>query len=126
MKKSINIKNAPDPVGPYSQAIIHNNIMYASGQIAIDPKSGLLINDDVEKELRQILMNIDALLEAAQISRKNILKCSIFLKNMDDFNVVNKIYANYFDSPFPARETVEVARLPKDVNIEISFIAAIN
>ena len=126
MKKSINIKNAPDPVGPYSQAIIHNNIMYASGQIAIDPKTGLLINDDVEKELRQILMNIDALLEAAQISRKNILKCAIFLKNMDDFNVVNKIYADYFDAPFPARETVEVARLPKDVNIEISFIAAIN
>ena len=126
MKKSINIKNAPDPVGPYSQAIIHNNIMYASGQIAINPKSGLLINDDVEKELRQILMNIDALLEAAQISRKNILKCAIFLKNMDDFNVVNKIYADYFDAPFPARETVEVARLPKDVNIEISFIAAIN
>ena len=126
MKKSINIKNAPDPVGPYSQAIIHNNIMYASGQIAIDPKSRLLINDDVEKELHQILINIDALLEAAQISRKNILKCSIFLKNMDDFNVVNKIYADYFDSPFPARETVEVARLPKDVNIEISFIAAIN
>ena len=126
MKKSINIKNAPNPVGPYSQAIIHNNIMYASGQIAIDPKSGLLINDDVEKELRQILMNIDALLEAAQISRKNILKCAIFLKNMDDFNVVNKIYADYFDAPFPARETVEVARLPKDVNIEISFIAAIN
>ena len=126
MKKSINIKNAPDPVGPYSQAIIHNNLMYASGQIAIDPKSGLLINDDVEKELRQILMNIDALLEAAQISRKNILKCAIFLKNMDDFNVVNKIYADYFDAPFPARETVEVARLPKDVNIEISFIAAID
>lgn len=126
MKKSINIKNAPDPVGPYSQAIIHNNLMYASGQIAINPKSGMLINDDVEKELRQILMNIDALLEAAQISRKNILKCAIFLKNMDDFNVVNKIYADYFDAPFPARETVEVARLPKDVNIEISFIAAID
>ena len=126
MKKSINIKNAPDPVGPYSQAIIHNNLMYASGQIAINPKSGLLINDDVEKELRQILMNIDALLEAAQISRKNILKCAIFLKNMDDFNVVNKTYADYFDAPFPARETVEVARLPKDVNIEISFIAAID
>ena len=126
MKKSINIKNAPNPVGPYSQAIIHNNIMYASGQIAIDPKSGLLINDDVEKELYQILINIDALLEAAQISRKNILKCSIFLKNMDDFNIVNKIYGDYFDSPFPSRETIEVARLPKDVNIEISFIAAIN
>ena len=126
MKKSINIKNAPNPVGPYSQAIIHNNIMYASGQIAIDPKNGLLINDNVEKELYQILINIDALLEAAQISRKNILKCSIFLKNMDDFNIVNKIYGDYFDSPFPSRETIEVARLPKDVNIEISFIAAIN
>ena len=86
----------------------------------------MLINDDVEKELHQILINIDALLEAAQISRKKHTKMCYILKNMDDFNVVNKIYADYFDSPFPARETVEVARLPKDVNIEISFIAAIN
>lgn len=126
MKESINIKNAPAPVGPYSQAVIHNNVMYASGQIAINPKTGEIINDDVNKELTQILANIDSLLEAANINRNHILKCSIFLKNMNDFEVVNELYANYFEPPFPARETVEVARLPKDVNIEISFIASLD
>ena len=126
MKESINIKNVPAPVGPYSQAVIHNNVMYASGQIAINPKTGELINNDVKKELIQILANIDSLLEAANINRNHILKCSIFLKNMNDFEVVNELYANYFEPPFPARETVEVARLPKDVNIEISFIASLD
>ena len=126
MKESININNAPAPVGPYSQAVIHNDVMYASGQIAINPKTGELINNDVKKELIQILANIDSLLEAANINRNHILKCSIFLKNMNDFEVVNELYANYFEPPFPARETVEVARLPKDVNIEISFIASLD
>ena len=126
MKEIINIKNAPVPVGPYSQAVIHNNVMYASGQIAINPKTGELINNNVKKELTQILANIDSLLEAANINRNHILKCSIFLKNMNDFEVVNELYANYFEPPFPARETVEVARLPKDVNIEISFIASLD
>ena len=126
MKESINIKNAPSPVGPYSQAVIHNNVMYASGQIAINPKNGELINNDVKKELVQILDNIDSLLEAANIKRNHILKCSIFLKNMNDFDTVNELYAEYFDPPFPARETIEVARLPKDVNIEISFIASLD
>ena len=126
MKESINIENAPAPVGPYSQAVIHNNMMYASGQIAINPKTGELINNDVKKELTQILTNIDSLLEAANINRNHILKCSIFLKNMNDFEVVNELYADYFEPPFPARETVEVARLPKDVNIEISFIASLD
>ena len=126
MKESINIKNVPAPVGPYSQAVIHNDVMYASGQIAINPKTGELINNDVKKELIQILANIDSLLEAANINRNHILKCSIFLKNMNDFEVVNELYANYFEPPFPARETVEVARLPKDVNIEISFIASLD
>ena len=124
MKKTVNIPNAPAPVGPYSQAIIHNDLMIASGQIAIDPNNGKLIKGHVASELEQILKNIDALLNAADLKRENILKCSIFLKNMDDFGKVNEIYANYFSKPFPARETVEVARLPKDVNIEISFIAA--
>tara|TARA_B100001093_G_scaffold453792_1_gene462687 strand:- start:8758 stop:9135 length:378 start_codon:yes stop_codon:yes gene_type:complete len=124
MKKTVNIPNAPAPVGPYSQAVIHNDLMIASGQIAIDPNNGKLIKGHVTSELEQILKNIDALLNAADLKRENILKCSIFLKNMDDFNEVNEIYANYFSEPFPARETVEVARLPKDVNIEISFIAA--
>ena len=123
MKKTVNIPNAPSPVGPYSQAVIHNEIMYASGQIAIDPSNGELKNGSVEIELKQILKNIDALLNAAKISRENILKCSIFIKNMDDFELINKIYADYFKEPFPARETVEVARLPKNVNVEISFIA---
>ena len=126
MKESINIKNAPAPVGPYSQAVIHNDVMYASGQIAINPKTGELINNNMKKELTQILANIDSLLEAANINRNHILKCSIFLKNMNDFEVVNELYANYFEPPFPARETVEVARLPKDVNIEISFIASLD
>jgi len=126
MKKSINIKNAPAPVGPYSQAVIHNNVMYASGQIAINPKTGELINNDVKKELIQILANIDSLLDAANLSRNQILKCSIFLKNMNNFDVVNELYADYFEPPFPARETVEVAKLPKDVNIEISFIASLD
>ena len=124
MKKTVNIPNAPAPVGPYSQAIIHNDLMIASGQIAINPKNGEIQKGSISLEINQILKNIDALLEAASLKRENILKCSIFLKNMDDFNEVNEIYANYFKEPFPARETVEVARLPKDVNIEISFIAA--
>ena len=124
MKKTVNIPNAPAPVGPYSQAIIHNDLMIASGQIAINPVNGELNTSSVAVELNQILKNIDALLESAELKRENILKCSIFLKNMNDFKEVNEIYAEYFNEPFPARETVEVARLPKDVNIEISFIAA--
>ena len=126
MKEIINIKNAPAPVGPYSQAVIHNNVMYASGQIAINPKTGALIKNDVMKELTQILANIDSLLKSANINRNHIIKCSIFLKNMNDFEVVNELYADYFEPPFPARETVEVARLPKGVNIEISFIASLD
>ena len=124
MKKTVNIPNAPAPVGPYSQAIIHNDLMIASGQIAINPVNGELNTSSVAVELNQILKNIDALLESAELKRENILKCSIFLKNMNDFNEVNEIYADYFSEPFPARETVEVARLPKDVNIEISVIAS--
>ena len=123
MKKTVNIPNAPNPVGPYSQAVIYNDLMIASGQIAIDPQNGEIKSSSIDIELNQILKNIDALLREAKLKRSNILKCSIFLKNMDDFNEVNKIYADYFEEPFPARETVEVARLPKDVNIEISFIA---
>ena len=123
MKKTVNIPNAPTPVGPYSQAVIYNDLMIASGQIAIDPQNSEIKSSSIDIELNQILKNIDALLKEAKLKRSNILKCSIFLKNMDDFNEVNKIYADYFEEPFPARETVEVARLPKDVNIEISFIA---
>ena len=123
MKSTIEIPNAPPPVGPYSQAIKYNGLTIASGQIAIDPKTGILDTSSIENETLQILKNIDALLEAGNLKRDNILKCSIFLKDMNDFNKVNEIYGSYFNEPYPSRETVEVARLPKDANIEISFIA---
>ncbi|CAI8164977.1 MAG: 2-iminobutanoate/2-iminopropanoate deaminase [Crocinitomicaceae bacterium] len=123
MKSTIEIPNAPPPVGPYSQAIKYNGLTIASGQIAIDPKTGILDTSSIENETLQILKNIDALLEAGNLKRDNILKCSIFLKDMNDFNKVNEIYGSFFNKPYPSRETVEVARLPKDANIEISFIA---
>ena len=123
MKSTIEIPNAPSPVGPYSQAIKYNGLTIASGQIAIDPKTGILDASSIENETIQILKNIDALLEAGNLKRDNILKCSIFLKDMNDFNKVNEIYGSFFNKPYPSRETVEVARLPKDANIEISFIA---
>lgn len=123
MKSTIEIPNAPPPVGPYSQAIKYNGLTIASGQIAIDPKTGILDTSSIENETLQILKNIDALLEAGNLKRDNILKCSIFLKDMNDFKKVNEIYGSFFNKPYPSRETVEVARLPKDANIEISFIA---
>ena len=123
MKSTIEIPNAPSPLGPYSQAIKYNGLTIASGQIAIDPKTGILDTSSIENETLQILKNIDALLEAGNLKRDNILKCSIFLKDMNDFNKVNEIYGSFFNKPYPSRETVEVARLPKDANIEISFIA---
>ena len=123
MKSTIEIPNAPSPVGPYSQAVKYNGLTIASGQIAIDPKTGILDTSSIENETMQILKNIDALLKAGNLKRDNILKCSIFLRDMNDFNKVNEIYGNFFNKPYPSRETVEVARLPKDANIEIRFIA---
>ncbi|MBL6871740.1 MAG: RidA family protein [Flavobacteriales bacterium] len=123
MKSIIKIPNAPSPVGPYSQAVRHNGLIIASGQIALDPKTGILNTTSIRTETSQILKNIDSLLNSCNLKRENILKCSIFLKNMDDFNKVNEVYSDFFKKPYPARETVEVARLPKDANIEISFIA---
>ena len=123
MKSIIKIPNAPSPVGPYSQAVRHNGLIIASGQIALDPKTGILNTTSIKTETSQILKNIDSLLNSCNLKRENILKCSIFLKNMDDFDIVNEVYSDFFKEPYPARETVEVARLPKDANIEISFIA---
>ena len=123
MKSIIKIPNAPLPVGPYSQAVRHNGLIIASGQIALDPKTGILNTKSIKTETSQILKNIDSLLDSCNLKRENILKCSIFLKNMDDFNKVNEVYSDFFEEPYPARETVEVVRLPKDANIEISFMA---
>ena len=123
MKKIITIKNAPAPVGPYSQAIKKDNTLYASGQIAIDPISNELVIDTIHKETHQVMKNIEAILEAAEMSWDNVIKCSIFLSDMNNFGIVNEIYSSYFNKSYPARETVEVSCLPKNVNVEISFIA---
>lgn len=123
MKKAIQIPGAPAPIGPYSQAILSGNTLYVSGQIPIDPESGELKDESIEQATHQVLKNIKALVEEAGMSLDNIVKCSIFLKDLSNFNKVNEIYATYFRSNPPARETVEVARLPKDVDIEISCIA---
>lgn len=123
MKKAIDIPNAPTPVGSYSQAILNNGTLYISGQIPMDPITKHVELLSIEKATRQVLKNIEALLKAAQMTSEDVVKCSIFLKNMNDFEIVNSIYSEFFQGVFPARETVQVARLPLDVAIEISCIA---
>jgi len=124
MKKIHKTNNAPSPVGPYNQAVSVNGILYISGQIAIDPNSGNLITENITVETHQVFKNIQAILTEAGITFENVIKASIFIKNMDDFIEINKVYASYFnEDTAPARECVEVARLPKDVHIEISIIA---
>lgn len=124
MKKIYTTKNAPNPLGPYNQAISVNGLLYVSGQIAIDPKTNNLVTDTIVNETHQVMKNINAILVEAGITFENVIKASIFIANMDDFTEINKVYANYFnEDTAPARECVEVARLPKNVNIEISIIA---
>lgn len=123
MKKVIQIPGAPAPIGPYSQAILVNDTLYVSGQIPVDPKNGELVAGSIEDATHQVMKNILALVEEAGMTVENIVKCSIFLKDLGNFDRVNEIYASYFRSLPPARETVQVSRLPKDVNIEISCIA---
>ena len=123
MKTIINSKNAPAPIGPYSQAVLSGNTLFASGQIAIDPKTGELNMDSIEVETEQVIQNIKAVLQEANMTFENIVKCSIFLSDMDSFSRVNEVYGKYFSTNPPARETVEVSCLPKSVNVEISFIA---
>jgi 2-iminobutanoate/2-iminopropanoate deaminase len=123
MKKIITIPNAPAPIGPYSQAILKDNTLYVSGQIPLDPKTGELQIENTQQATQQVMENIKALVETAGMKMKDIVKCSIFLKSMDDFTQVNEVYATYFKSEPPARETVEVSKLPLDVPVEISCIA---
>lgn len=123
LKKVIQIPGAPTPIGPYSQAILKNDTLYVSGQIPVDPASGNLVTESIESSTHQVMKNILALVNEAGMSVENIVKCSIFLKDLNDFDRVNEIYASYFRSLPPARETVQVSRLPKDVDIEISCIA---
>jgi len=124
IKKVINSKNAPEPVGSYNQAILIDGTLYLSGQIALDPKSMKMDNSSIESETIRVLNNIEAVLKEANYDFSDIIKTTIFLTNMEDFNVVNEIYGKRFEKEFaPARETVEVSGLPKNAKIEISIIA---
>lgn len=114
---------APEPIGPYSQAIQAGNMLFVSGQIAIETSSGKIITSDIEAETVQVMANLEEILKSAGADFRSIVKTTIFLKNMDNFPKVNEVYGRYFKEAPPARETVEVSRLPKDVNVEISCIA---
>ncbi|MFT5913782.1 MAG: 2-iminobutanoate/2-iminopropanoate deaminase [Flammeovirgaceae bacterium] len=123
MKKIINSQNAPAPIGPYSQAVLAGNTLYVSGQIAIDASTGKMMDETIEIETKQVMENLGEILIEAGLGFENVVKCSIFLSSMNDFSKVNEVYGKYFQENPPARETVEVSVLPKNVNVEISCIA---
>lgn len=123
MKKIISSKNAPAPIGPYSQAVLVGNTLYTSGQIAINPHTNQLELASIEAETKLVMENLKAVLKEADMDFSNVIKCSIFISDMGNFARINEVYGTYFTADFPARETVEVACLPKNVNVEISAIA---
>ncbi len=124
MKKIITTRKAPAPIGPYNQAVLSGNILYTSGQIAFNPETGELVLDDIKTETKQVMENMKQVLVAASMTFEHVVKTSIFISDMDNFTQINEVYGSYFDdASAPARETVQVARLPKDVNVEISMIA---
>ncbi len=119
----VNSKRAPAPVGPYNQAVFSGDTLYVSGQIALNPETGNMVQGGTAAETRQVMKNLGAVLQKAGMDFKNVVKCSIFIRDMNEFTLVNEIYREYFDDQAPARETVEVSRLPKDASVEISCIA---
>ena len=124
MKKIIKTNEAPEPIGPYNQAIEAGEFIFLSGQIGIDVDTGELINENIQAETNQVMLNIESVLKASNRNFDNVVKSTIFLKDLNDFSIVNEVYSKYFKNKIsPARETVEVARLPKDANVEISVIA---
>ena len=126
MKKIIRTLKASQPIGPYSQAVLVNNVLYTSGQIALHPETGELVINSIDEETTQVMENLKAILEAADMTFENVIKSSIFISDMNSFEAINRVYGTYFKvATAPARETVEVANLPKFVNIEISMIAVI-
>lgn len=125
-KQVIQTANAPAAIGPYSQAVRAGDLLFVSGQIPLDAKSGEQIRTGIADETKKVLDNLKAIIEAAGGSMANVVKTTIFLKDMGSFSVVNEIYGTYFPQPFPARATVEVARLPRDVNVEIDAIAKLS
>jgi len=124
MKKIINTINAPAPIGPYNQAVLLNGVLYTSGQIAIHPATNELVIDEIKKETKMVMENLKSVLAAADMTMEDVVKTTIFISNMNNFAAINEVYGSYFTSNFPARETVEVACLPKNVNVEISAIAS--
>lgn len=122
-KSIVTSEQAPAPIGPYSQAVKAGNTLYVSGQIPFDQLTGEMINQNITEETHQVMKNMEAVLTAAGMGFQNVVKCSIFIKDMGQFATINEAYGMYFKTDPPARETVEVARLPKDVNVEISCIA---
>ena len=124
MKKIIFTEKAPAPIGPYSQAVLIGNTLYTSGQIAINPENNEMVLETIEVETKQVMQNMQAVLEAAGMTFENVVKTTIFIMDMNDFAKINSVYGSYFDEKMaPARETVQVAGLPKNVNVEISMIA---
>ncbi|TYA58915.1 RidA family protein [Formosa maritima] len=124
MKKIINTPQAPAPIGPYNQAVLVNNILYTSGQISLNPETMELVLDDIKTETKQVMENLKAVLKAADLTFENVFKTTIFISDMNNFSKINEVYATYFnEETAPARETVEVANLPKFVNVEISMMA---
>jgi 2-iminobutanoate/2-iminopropanoate deaminase len=122
-KEIIFSKEAPAPIGPYSQAVKSGNTLYVSGQIALDAETGELIKENITEETHAVMKNLEAVLRAADFGFDQVVKCTIFIKNMDEFATINEAYGQYFKTNPPARETVEVSKLPKNVNVEISCIA---
>jgi 2-iminobutanoate/2-iminopropanoate deaminase len=123
-KKIIRTSNAPEPIGPYSQAVMNGGLLFISGQVAIDPANGAMVAGDLKAEATRVMQNLKGILSEAQMDFNNVIKTTIFLSDMALFAEVNEIYASYFTGDFPARETVAVKGLPKNANVEISMIAA--
>ena len=124
-KNIIQTSEAPEPLGPYSQAVSSGKMLFVSGQIPLDPQTGELVTGNIEEETKMVMRNIQAILQAGGTDFSRVVKCSIFVKDLNDFSRINQVYGDYFPQQPPARETVEVNRLPKDVNVEISCIAIV-
>lgn len=122
-KQIISTDKAPSAIGPYSQAVWAGDFLFASGQVPVDPATGDLISQDVQEQAHQALKNVRSILETAGLTMDNVVKATVFIKNMDDFGKINEVYAQYFSTPFPARSCVEVARLPRDVQVEVEVVA---
>ena len=125
MKETISTENAPGAIGPYSQAVKAGNMVFCSGQIPIDPNTGEFVSGDVAEQTRQVLKNLNAVLEAAGTNLNNIVKTTVFLADMNDFTAMNEVYAEFFSENKPARATVQAARLPRDARVEIDCIAVV-